>query len=51
MIFNAPVWGIALLTLPMLFGAATSVQGRRLVQVKKTGINSKLNTYITRKLS
>ena len=31
MIFNAPVWGIALLTLPMLFGAATSVQGRRLV--------------------
>ena len=25
MIFNAPVWGIALLTLPMLFGAATSV--------------------------
>ena len=51
MIFNAPDLGIALLTLPMLFGAATSVQGRRLVQVKKTGINSKLNTYITRKLS
>lgn len=45
MVFHAPVWGLALLTVPLLFDAASEVHGRRLIQLrKKTGMNKKLHS-------